>query len=417
MRSISNAFGLDTYEMAEIVTADDDGNPVTEVDDLLSMPRVKKSELEMAYRKDPVIRNSIRFIQRFLMHAGHELTDASPETIDFFRSFLQRIGASGSETTWEDLLKKIFQHQMIYGDAWVELIFSKSGSRIVDMDIIDPKTMDFARDQDGNVLVDRFHRPMGYVQVLPNKHMAERLQKDPLPDGIHLPGNSIFLLPKRIVHFKLDTVGSGFHGIGLIEPIYDITKFKLNLEQQLIEATLKIGTGIITAEVGDQNHEPNPQQIQNILKKIKEAHYKTELGVPHYVKLNSLEVKYAERFLNFLNYYIDQQITGVGIPGAFATGAGEDTNRATLDRQEALMKMGMKDFVNQTVSVIQSKIFSRIAELEGLGEFPLVKWGELSVDELNSKVDRITKLANQKVGVLRPTKELENFIKKLEGLP
>jgi hypothetical protein len=102
------------------------------------------------------------------------------------------------------------------------------------------------------------------------------------------------------------------------------------------------------------------------------------------------------------------------MPKAFATGAGEETNRSTLNRQEAILKMTLKDIVNRTTGTIQKYIINPIAEYEKIKPVKMV-WGEISVEELDGKSKRLASYVTS--GLIKPDANIESLIRKMEDLP
>ncbi|MHA1773397.1 MAG: phage portal protein family protein [Candidatus Heimdallarchaeota archaeon] len=415
MKLISEALGLDKVFFLEAIEGEA-GVPLA-MKTTPSTARIDKQLLENMYRDNPVVFNAINKVVQIIMSADYKLVAKNPKVEDFFRKFLDGIGYRGGERFWDDLLETFFKFQVIYGDAWCELIYNKKGNRIVDLDAIDPKKMDYAKTGSQKIALDENGNPIGYVQTLP-PIVAAKLKvrfKPPKGSNVLLLPNQIFIPPERIAHFKLYTVGDGFYGIGLIEPIYKTSQSKIEMERALVNAIWRAGFPTPVASVGDKDHEPTPTQIKKIFEKIKNMNYKYGFTFPYYNKISFLEAKHPEKLREHLNYWIEQEITGMGLAKAFATGSGEATNRATLQRQEYILKLTLKDIVKRTVRGIESKIFRRIAELEGFKEVPRLEWGELALEELDAKVSRIIGLAKQ--NLITADAELENFLRKLENLP
>lgn len=378
------------------------------------IPRVPMSELELTYLHNPVIFNGINKIVQTIMSAKHELSAKDEAVTQYFDNYLEGLGNSGSDITWEELLSQVYKFQCIYGKAWIENIFNKKGNRIVDWDIIDPKKMDYAKDSQNKIALDEYGKPIGYVETLPYDTTAKE-QKIPVSvsSKVTLPPNSIFLSPDRVAQIKLFTIGDGFYPIGLIEPVYKTSLRKLNIEEALANAIWRHGFPIFLAKVGDPNHEPTPQQVSSILDKLKNASFAQELSIPYYHDLKILESKKAEKLREHLEYYKDQEVTGLGIPKPFATGGGEATNRSTLGNQSEMFQLTLRDIINKTIYSIRKYMFKPLCELEGFKEIPDLKWEVVGADELDKKAKRL--LMYIKAGVISPDK-ITDFIQKVEKI-
>jgi len=86
-----------------------------------------------------------------------------------------------------------------------------------------------------------------------------------------------------------------------------------------------------------------------------------------------------------------------------------------LARQEYLLKLTLKDIVRRVVGTIESKILKPIARLEKLPDCPKIHWGEVALEELDSKSKRLIGYVSS--GVIKPDYELEKYIRKVEDLP
>jgi len=137
------------------------------------------------------------------------------------------------------------------------------------------------------------------------------------------------------------------------------------------------------------------------------------LAVPFYYDLKMLESKKAEKLKENLDYFQDQEVTGLGIPKPFATGGGEATNRATLGNQDSMFQLTLRDIIDKTIDSIRKYMFRPICELEGFKEVPNLKWDVVATDELNKKAARL--VGYIKAGVLAAD-EVKEFVKKIEKL-
>ena len=378
--------------------------------------RVPASELELTYLHNPLIFNGINKIVQTIMSAEHEIVAKDPKVKAYFLNFFNNLGSSGSNTTWEELLSTIYKYQLIYGKSWVENVYNKRGNTIVDWDTIDPKKMDYLETSNEQIALSAYGNPLGYVEKLPYGVEPRKNQELPMElqnNGCAMTPGSIYLAPKRIAMLKLFVIGDGFYPIGLIEPIYKTSLRKLNIEEALANAIWRHGFPTFLAKIGDPNHEPTPQQVQNTLDKLKDSSFKQELAVPYFTDLSIIESKKSERLREHLEYFQDQEIAGLGIPKPFCTGGGEATNRATLGNQQGMFQLTLRDIIDKTVDSIRKYMFKPICDLEGFKEVPTLKWDVIGANELNDKAKRL--ISYVKAGVL-DSAELTKFIQKVEKL-
>jgi ribonucleotide reductase beta subunit family protein with ferritin-like domain len=381
--------------------------------------RIDRSELEEAYYKSPLVFNSINKIVQTILSGNPELVCKNKKILDYYNNFLDNIGFIGGEAHWDEVLEQIFRYQCIYGEAYVEIIYNVKGDKIVDLALIDPKKIDYAKDKSGNIALDSYGRPLGYVQTLPYEQMQQNQKGEiniDVPPSVKLEANQIFIPPDNIAHFKLYTVGEGFYGIGLVESAYQDIKTQLNLEQDYGEKAHSTLFPTRVATVGDLNHEPSPQKVQSILQNLRKAVYSTEIAIPYHVKLDMLQPKNPATLRDFLEYFGDDVISGMGIPKPYATGRGGDLTRAALDKMNQLFELSLRDIIARTTKTIERQIFRKIAFLENFSEYPKFQWGPIGVEEASAKANRLIEYV--KVGIISPDDpQLLEMIKKMEEFP
>ena len=414
MIDFSNLIGIETIRTLEYRESEPESKSIKATP---KITRVPKDELENCYLFDPITFNSINKHCQAIMSTRHELVARDEKVKSYFDNFLESIGRVGDDLTDDELIWNIFQHQMIYGEAWVETVFNKEETSIVDLVTIDPKRMDYLKDAMDNILLDKHGKPYGYVLEVPYGIETEG-KGDDLPAEIKkevsVGTQKIFLLPKRIAHFKLYTCGDGFYGIGLIEPGYKSTLRKQNIEEAQTNSIYARGTYPLIDYVGDENHYPTPQMIQNAAKKLSEISHSRYLAFPNWHRVVPLEVKQSEIVDKTIDLLRQNQAASLGMPLAFATGMGESTNRATLSNQQKFLEFTLNDVVKRTIASFRKYIFRRICNLEHFKEVPYYKWGNINAEEVNEKAKRLTEYVRR--GILRPEEDVRNFALESEQL-
>lgn len=403
---------------SKIVTFSSDNN----ADDNAKNPRAKKTtpiirripkqSLELVYLTEPTIFNGINKIAQLIMAVGYHLI-GDDESVKFFTKFFDGIGSNGGELEWNELLSAIFRQQFIYGEAWTELIPAENDrSRIVDLGLIDPKKMDYAKDGNEEIILDGDQNPVGYVETLPYGFSVNGIHNP--PETVSLESHQIFFPPETIAHYKLYTVGDLFYGIGLIEPCYDTAIRKIDLEKALANSVRRDGFPLKYAKVGNERFIPTDEVLQKTVEKLKGMDYRDVVVYPDWIEFGYVQSKSPEKLQEHLNYYTEEITTCMGMPKAIITGVGEATNRSTLNRQEAVAKQTLKDFVRRTLRVINKKIIVPVAESNNVTPVKIV-WGEISIEDLNGKADRLSSYV--KSGLLTADPDTEDLIRALEDLP
>ncbi len=375
-------------------------------------PRMEYKELENAYIFDPIVFNIINKTVQTIMSAGHELYAKDEKSLNKIQNFVDNIGEVGGDMTWGEYVESCFKNMGIFGWQWTELVQNKDMSKITDLVVIDPKRMDYAKNSNSKIALDDFGRPLGYVHKLPWS-VSSRGKGDATPKNVVLMSDEIFLKPERIALFKLYTVGDGFYPIGLVEPGYKSTLRKMNIEEAQSNSIYSRGTYPIIDYVGNMDHQPSLDMINNATEKLKQLAHHRYFAFPYWHKIEPIEVKQSEVVDNTLEHLRQNQVAPSGMPMAFATGAGEKTNRATLSNQQTLWEFTLNDFVNRVVTNIRKYVFKPICIKEKLKEVPTIKWGNISAEEINDKAKRLYMYT--KYGILKP-EEVNAFAKKSEQI-
>ena len=409
---LSDALNFSTFELAKkqpvYVSSSEDvlGAKATPL-----ITRVSRDELLAAYRTDPVCFNGINIKVNTAMRTKPKLNGINAS---WFSLFLDGIGTRGGQMDWNRLRASIIRDCYLYGQAFVELIKDKAGTQILDLDILDCTRMDYLKDGYTNVALDEYGNPIGYVLTMPTYTKVTAKIKPPSPYSIK--GNQIYLPRDRVAHIKLFTHDDGLYPTGLLEPIYKATKYKLALEKSITNALLYYAPPHMRAKVGDINHDASPDMIQNVLKSMKEGIQDGLYAYPYYYDVELIEAKNLQHLTGELEYYINQQVAGLGVPRAFVTGGGQETNRSTLNRQEYMATISLQEELRMMTYDIETKIFKPVAFINLKSEdYPEMELGDLSMEDLDNKAHRLVGYAQ--AGLIIPDSTLEEAIRQEEGLP
>jgi len=364
-------------------------------------------DLEILYARDPIVFNGINTIVQAFFSAGYRVVCANTREQKIMDAFLKR-------TNFRYLLLKIIQHICIYGNAWIEKIYDTAG-RLIALDWIDPKSVDFLRDTADRIIYERDGLPRAYVQYV---DWDIDLKEAGIPERriITQRGkNAIRFEREQIAHFMLFTVGDSLNGIGLIEPIYNISRAKLNIEEGLAQFTYRKGQPLIQVQIGDERHPPTKDEIKDMAVKLRDLSAQNEFVTPYYYNFKVIESRYAERKQEQLSHYINQQVAGIGVPAPFITGLGEKTNKATLTSQKELFEGKIRMMQETLAKTIRNEIFAVLAKQHNFRMLPRIEFEEISIETLNAKAARLVDYV--KAGLLKPDLAIRNIIRRAEKLP
>lgn len=376
------------------------------------IPRVSPLKLEMAYISEGMVNNWINRLVEYFLSARPKIVCDNPED--------QKIMDEWSiKVNFRDLLKMMFQHKYVHGNAVWRWLTNENGKKIW-LDFIDPKEFDALRDSMGRIRLTTSGEPVGYIQYVKVDQPLDGVPEDRLIQQLsqypYQSGKGIRFDPNEVIHFRLNRIGDNWWGIGMIEPIYNFIVNKKNGDQGYAESIQRVGYPRTVASVGDDNHPPTSQQIDDVWEELQGLHEKSQLVVPYYVKFYMLESKKAATLKANLDYFIDGIVAGLGGPKSLITGGGEDTNRATLQDQKMWLERSLKMEQEDSSDDIIRRVFYPLSKELGLSKVPRIVWQEVSMESMQNKVERVVELI--KVGTFPfNDPKLRSYLSDLEDIP
>ena len=367
-------------------------------------PLYRFQDLEYCYRSDALTFNGInKSVQKIMAGGFKGFIHSKKYVVTKFTNFFEEIGDIGNDITFEELLKGIFRDQMVYGNAFVEIIFDESDTKIADVSLIDPKRIDYAKNSEGKIILDSTGKPIGYSVKLESGTSAVG---DKIPEKyerkVRRDNDTIFILFKRICHFKLYTIGDGFYGIGLIEPAYKSGIYKKNMEKAKANFVYLKGFPQIVAYVGSDRRMATPADIKAVEKQINTTDYQRNFTFPEWVKLDSTKFSESNLSQESLKDMRIDQISALGIPDAVASGQGQTANKQTLSKQSVEWEFTLKDLINTTMACFKKYLLKPIDKYNNYGGIPDIEWGELRAEDTDVTLGQIIRLLTSKSANITP---------------
>lgn len=385
----------------------------------INIVRVSKEDLERVYLKNPIIRNSIRRKCQMIASAGYRIKYTDDEERKKFEEFFDNIGSIGDDCDFDQIYNGIPKSQFIFGGAWIELIWDEKDQEIVDLNRLDSRTMDYARTNKGDIVIDpNTQKPVGYTQK-----KAKNIYKDSnvmlgdnIPNGYEKVvdlKDKIFLLPKRVALIRFEEEGDGLEFWGLVETIYHDSLRKGKLEEAGFNSAFQRWMAPLIAYLGDDRHPPTPQLATQTLSTMKKMKHDLLSTFPYYVKLDTIKGNEMESYIQMLKSLRENEASGLQMPMPFAMSSGEATNRATLNNQQGLLEFGLNELAKTNATLITKRIFRPIAESMGLTTWPKLIANRVSVDEIEDRATRFKQYVDSGIFI---AEEVREIIAKAEGI-
>lgn len=369
---------------------------VSEQDQIQDALRVPRRELENIYLTDPQAFNTINKSRQLIMAAGYKLESLKKGVQSKYDDFFDNIGKIGMRTNLHQMLSYIHHDKLLFGSAYVERIYDRDQTEILDLKMIDPKLMDFARDAENIIVVDRNQNPVGYVMdvgILDNKYMGDIIpdstNENPIRGQIVLKGTEIFLLAFRIAHFRMFPFGNRFESIGIIEPAFQDIIRKHKIEDATANSIHNTASYPIVGYVGDNQRAASQTLMNSTLEAMQNLSHSRYMVFQHPTKLETLEVKHSEQISETLRYFRGNQSAASGMALGFSVGVSGEANRGTLSTQQRMLDISLESEAYSTAEEFNFLILNELNRVNNYGATAKLNWGTIAAEDKNEKVSRL----------------------------
>ena len=304
---------------------------------------VNYTKLENIYKTDQMLFQAVNIISNFAISKGYDfiIDENIKEQID------QReiISDFDSKVNLPKLLTDVVRHLHIYGNAYLEIVFSKTEKdKVVDLVLIDPKTIEFKKTGAGEIDLDDQGKIKGYVQKVGTK--------------------TVDLDPDQVIHFRINTIADSLTGTGIIEPVTKLIEAKRNIELGLAESVYRHGFPQFHVKLGDKEHQPETDQVEEESEKYKKINSKSEFVTPYYYDIKVLEAPSLKGGEGYLKYFIDQIVAGTGVPKTILLGTGEGSNRASSQTEQQNFFLYIGGIQLTIGSTLEKFLFTKLLKVE-----------------------------------------------------
>jgi hypothetical protein len=361
---------------------------------------VSSNKLETLFKSDPLIFRTIHDIVLNLCSSYFldDIKGSKKSEVEELDKWLNDVGFAFK---CQDGIQDIY----VNGNWWVEIVADGNN---VKLSHINPKTMDFLRDNKTNdVLIDDDGKPTAYVQTVngvkiiwyKNKVVSEK------DDTIIKVSTGNDDLRDYICHFKLFGFGESELGISPLVPTYKSALIRGNLSDMIGEAGFK-GGGIVAYTEGVI---PEPQR-NALLDDLKNINTRNIFVMSNKVKLDTIPIPSTEGREKLIYYYADEVCTGIGEPLALIM-SNVDMNSGEREILSAKFEESCKPLQERLSYQIRDKIFKKIWELKGFkGEIPNIVFAEKTPYAKMNRSRTIAVLARNQVII--PDPYLEKQLRK-----
>lgn len=393
----------------------DEGSPrtvaVSEDDVTRPYDRMSRYKLEEIYLTDPQTFNTINKSKQLIMQAGFDIIADKKSAQKKYDEFFSNIGTIGMRMDTRQLFAHIYHDKLLYGNAYVERIYNRAQTEIVDLKMVDPKLMDFARDAEDIIVVDQTQNPVGYTMDVGRR--GKKYEGDPTPPGVTLKGQQIFIAAFRIAHFRMFPYGNRFEAVGIVEPAAQDIFRKHKIEDASANTIHNMAAYPIVGYVGDSTRSATQKQMKSTLEAMQNLSHSRYMVFQNPTKLETLEVKMSDQINETLKYFRGNQSSAAGMALGFSIGSGESINRSTLSTQQRMLDISLESEAKNTASEFSTLILDELNRVNNYGSKAKVYWGNVAAEEKNDKTKRLnTDVEN---GIIAP-EEARQYVLNAENL-
>lgn len=378
---------------------------------------VSKGALELLYRMDGL---TFRIVQKYIekiVGGGYIVKGGSEAARKLCQDLADNIDL-------KYLLSEVVRDIFVTGNgtAWTEIGYNKSGTNIVLVKMINPKSgITFVKDDKNNVLYDATLRPAGFK--LGGELGFPKMEWH--QDRIVIQEEVVWTPSKpgedgrdRIAYWKLVGVGEEEEGMSPLEPGYKASIIRMNLEDTVGNAAFR--SLAVMAIVGDKDQPleaVTDAQLDTVKNKLRELDQDTVWAFRRNVEIGKFPMPDVGGYEKLMYYFADLASSGSGIGISLILQPAERGYRGDIEIKQEEFMDSVKIFQQALEKQIKDFLFRRLLVAHGQStlNIPHIKLiGKESGIALSTS-RRLSTYA--RYGILTPDPLLEEWIRENEGLP
>ena len=311
-------------------------------------PSFNFDEAERIYRNNGVVRAAIDMLTEMVMSGGFYIECEDEKALEALNSF-------AADVNLDMKVREVISFLFIYGNAFMEKVFD--GKKIVNVKVWAPQGFKVIRDPYGDVTSYEYWKNGRKIATLS---------------------------PEEVIHFRLNRVGNGVFGVGLIESNYQLLK----IQEEMVECLPKLlrrysdprKVWLLPARMSDTDLQQFIDSLENV-KPGEDIFLKGEADI------KILEPSREVRFNPYFDWINNQILEGLGAPLlSLLKNSTEASARTQLEAVERKVE-SIQRYVKRK---IEKELLTPLLETLGFKNVEArVRWGiprtvldEISVDEL-----------------------------------
>jgi len=309
------------------------------LDTTMGVSKVKQhpKELLSLYLTNQFVYRAINIRADELVARGYKLVDGDETGTKKCQELIKTCGET--ELFWQISVNCDYA-----GDAFLEKIWSKSGTELLDLRHVHPVTFGYKKDErTGKLILGNDKLPVSYEQTI--------IDKDNKQETIDVP-------LEKIAHFVYQRIGDEFTGLSIIQPCYNTLIRLMNMEASAAAAAVKISSPLL---VGKTNAK-SPQVLRTWAMVLGRISGKEQVLLPEGFELDQLSPG-NQTFSEYTPYFVDVIVANFGVPPEFLLGTTSGGRGESLVKARIFYQMIRRN--QNLMSQFFNKIFEEYGEKAG----------------------------------------------------
>lgn len=220
--------------------------------------------------------------------------------------------------------------------------------------------------------------------------------------------------PFQIAQLKVNSLGDDAYGMGLIQPVIPFINDMIGYEANLTMLMHRKANAPIHVKIGNDETPAIPEAVTSFGSELEWMNNKHEWATDHLVEMKVLDFgKLGDKFDFPLQHALEQFMKGVQIPKVLM---GGDVNLAVAPVQMDAFERRIQSIQAEVEKIIETKIYKRVLNSQGIDEHVEFEWGQPSNTEKNERIKQITELLKLPTLVQEMQVQLQLELAKLMNL-
>jgi len=337
------------------------------------------------------------------------LTSRISHTVLFIgdESVVKRLYEWANEVNFYIRIEDLVRDAIIAGTSWAECV--PDGKTIAKIIIINPETMDFIRNNEGQAIVDENSEPMGFIQEVGSSKREWTEKAVTQNNEVLKKADKNEDLRDRIAFIKLISRGDSFLGISFVGAAYRSAMIRCNIADMVGEGAFR-GGGILAQYDGDMPAD----QKKKLKTDLTGITAKNIMILKKSIELGTMPIADTANAADLLYRFADFQCSGMEVPLDILLAGGKNLQRDLITKI-ADMETSIAGYHDRLAEQVNDQIIQPLLEMWKVRGKARMKFISASPGAQLNRARVISTLARRNLMTYDP--EMEMALRKEMDLP